>query len=140
MPLPSTLFGEKGLAVGLSLLVLVTPSVLRHHRSQVGEYKDEAPCRRWILKPSTLNKGAALTLGERFETLRDAIHESPDIREWVLQVRGLRVSCASLLGGDGRATYAHKAAGCYSTPSSPDFESELGCFVVLVLYFHSHVI
>lgn len=43
--------------------------------------------RRWILKPSTLNKGAALALGDDFETLKDAIHESPDIREWVLQVR-----------------------------------------------------
>lgn len=42
---------------------------------------------RWILKPSTLNKGAALALGDDFETLKDAIHESPDIREWVLQVR-----------------------------------------------------
>lgn len=41
--------------------------------------------RRWILKPSTLNKGAGLTLGEGFEPLRSAIHESPDIREWVLQ-------------------------------------------------------
>lgn len=43
--------------------------------------------RRWILKPSTLNKGAALALGDDFATLKDAIHESPDIREWVLQVR-----------------------------------------------------
>lgn len=41
--------------------------------------------RRWILKPSTLNKGVGLTLGNDFETLRDAIHSSPDIREWVLQ-------------------------------------------------------
>lgn len=41
--------------------------------------------RRWILKPSTLNKGAALAFGEGFEPLRKAIHESPDIREWVLQ-------------------------------------------------------
>ncbi|CAM9445699.1 unnamed protein product, partial [Hapterophycus canaliculatus] len=40
---------------------------------------------RWILKPSTLNKGAGLALGEDFETLRRAVHESPDIREWVLQ-------------------------------------------------------
>lgn len=43
--------------------------------------------RKWILKPSTLNKGAGLALGEDFETLREAIHGSPDIREWVLQVR-----------------------------------------------------
>ena len=41
--------------------------------------------RRWILKPSTLNKGAGLTLGEGFEPLREAVHDSPDIREWVLQ-------------------------------------------------------
>lgn len=41
--------------------------------------------RRWILKPSTLNKGVGLALGDDFETLRDAIHSSPDIREWVLQ-------------------------------------------------------
>lgn len=41
--------------------------------------------RRWILKPSTLNKGAGLAFGEGFEPLRKAIHESPDIREWVLQ-------------------------------------------------------
>lgn len=41
--------------------------------------------RRWILKPSTLNKGADLAFGEGFEPLRKAIHASPDIREWVLQ-------------------------------------------------------
>lgn len=41
--------------------------------------------RRWILKPSTLNKGAELFLGEDFQTLREAVHGSLDIREWVLQ-------------------------------------------------------
>lgn len=41
--------------------------------------------RRWILKPSTLNKGAGLALGEGFQGVREAVHGSPDIREWVLQ-------------------------------------------------------
>ncbi|CAM9797634.1 unnamed protein product [Ectocarpus sp. 12 AP-2014] len=50
-----------------------------------GEEGKGATRRRWILKPSTLNKGAGLALGEDFETLRRAIHDSPDIREWVLQ-------------------------------------------------------
>lgn len=100
--------------------------MLRHHRSQGGEYKDEAPCRRWILKPSTLNKGAALALGEEFETLKDAIHESPDIREWVLQVREFSVPCA----GD-RTWYAHRARGGSSPPSGPTV-SDLGCFGMLV--------
>lgn len=41
--------------------------------------------RRWILKPSTLNKGVELSLVRDFAGLREAVHDSPDIREWVLQ-------------------------------------------------------
>ncbi|CAM9735693.1 unnamed protein product, partial [Chrysoparadoxa australica] len=39
----------------------------------------------WILKPSTLNKGAAVVLVADVADLRSAVHSCTDIREWVLQ-------------------------------------------------------
>lgn len=55
-------------------------------RGQQQEQKQKRKRRqRWILKPSTLNKGVELCLIEDFEMLRKAVHGSPDIREWVLQ-------------------------------------------------------
>jgi hypothetical protein len=38
---------------------------------------------RWILKASTLNKGAGVHLVADFEQLRAAVHAHTDIREWV---------------------------------------------------------
>lgn len=67
----------------------VSPPQLPEKKMQ-GDGGKGATRRRWILKPSTLNKGAGLALGEDFETLRRAVHASPDIREWVLQVGGSR--------------------------------------------------
>ncbi|KAG5192948.1 tubulin-tyrosine ligase family-domain-containing protein [Tribonema minus] len=39
----------------------------------------------WILKASTLNKGAGVHLVTDFNDLRDVVHANHDIREWVLQ-------------------------------------------------------
>lgn len=39
----------------------------------------------WILKPSVTNKGTDISIVHDWEELLDALEETPDIREWVLQ-------------------------------------------------------
>ena len=39
----------------------------------------------WILKPSVTNKGSNISVLRGYEDLLDALEDSPDMREWVLQ-------------------------------------------------------
>ena len=39
----------------------------------------------WILKPSVTNKGMDIAVIRNWEQVLDALEETPDVREWVLQ-------------------------------------------------------
>lgn len=55
--------------------------------SSAAEPASTAPL-RWILKASTLNKGAGVHLIDSFDQLRSTVHEHTDIREWVSDLVG----------------------------------------------------
>lgn len=51
----------------------------------VKESMENLDCKHWILKSSVTNKGADIVIVKNWASLLDALNESPDIREWVLQ-------------------------------------------------------
>jgi hypothetical protein len=57
---------------------------------------------RWILKASTLNKGAGVHLVADFEQLRAAVHAQTDIREWVSTPQSFESAAATQCGVNSR--------------------------------------